>query len=85
MENSLPKYNSQIGALQIRKIRYDSDGSAMIHPIEKEYASFYIDAGLIRQHSPRVGGYYIIYQDGHKSYLPMELFESNYMLIKQSS
>ena len=36
------------------------------------------DAPYIQKHSPFIGGYYIVYPDGYKSFSPAEAFESGY-------
>ena len=30
------------------------------------------------KHSPQVGGYYVVYKDGYKSYSPAQAFEEGY-------
>ena len=33
------------------------------------------------KHNPQVGGYYVVYQDGYKSFSPAEAFEDGYTRI----
>ena len=86
----MPKYNchKQVWALKIAGIERDSekakaenretDGSAMIIPEEDGFAPFKVDANYLRKHSPEVGGYFVVYKDGYKSYSPAQAFEEGY-------
>jgi hypothetical protein len=62
----------------------ETDGSAMLHPAEEGFAPFKVSADYIRKHNPQVGGYYIAYTDGYRSYSPAEAFEAGYTRIEQS-
>jgi hypothetical protein len=89
----MPRYRShkEVWALKIAAIEYDlnkatqehraSDGSAIITPLEPGYAPFKVDADYMRKHEPKVGGYYIVYPDGYKSWSPAEAFEDGYTRI----
>ena len=46
------------------------------------YAPFKVDHSYIRKHNPQIGGYYVVYEDGYKSFSPAEVFESGYTLIE---
>jgi len=37
-----------------------------------------VDGQYLRQHRPEVGGYYVVYKDGYKSYSPAKAFEEGY-------
>ena len=89
----MPKYkcHKEVHALKIADIVRDSenarlenretDGSAMINPVEDGYAPFRVSAGYLHKHNPQVGGYYVVYEDGYKSYSPAQAFESGYTLL----
>jgi hypothetical protein len=86
----MPKYQSikQVWALQIKEIVFDhdlaeeenrdTDGSAIITPKEDGYAPFKVDYAYCRKHEPKVGGYYVVYEDGYKSFSPADAFEGGY-------
>ena len=87
----MPKYlcHKEVWALKIKSILKDSDvakldgnretdGSAMITPEEKEYAPFRVDHEYMRKHNPQPGGYYVVYEDGYKSFSPTGAFEGGY-------
>ena len=94
-ENSrvMPKYKCHkvVWALKIAKIEaraMDGDptsvaeqGGATITPVEEGYASFEVDREYMEKHNPHVGGYYVVYKDGHESFSPAEAFESGYTRI----
>ena len=83
----MPKYRShkEVWALKIKSIVLDSDlaketdretdGSATITPEEDGYAPFKVDFAYVRKHNPVVGGYYVVYKDGYKSFSPADAFE----------
>jgi len=86
----MPRYecHKQVWALKIKAIVRDSDkareeqretdGSAMITPEENGYAPFKVDAAYMHKHKPEVGGYYVVYADGYKSFSPTKAFEDGY-------
>lgn len=53
---------------------------AMITPEEKGYAPFGVTLEYLHKHQPEVGGYYVVYADGYKSYSPAKAFEEGYTL-----
>lgn len=92
VQREMPKYKcyKEVWALKIKAIvrnnedkpNEETDGSAMITPEESGYAPFKVDAGYMQKHQPKVGGYYVVYKDGYKSFSPAETFETGYELIK---
>ena len=95
VEREMPKYQSHkiVHALKIKDIVFDcelastenreTDGSAMITPEEKLFASFKVDREFVRrlpQNHPNeiVGGYYVVYEDGYESWSPAKAFEDGY-------
>lgn len=88
----LPKYKcyKEVWALKIKAIDRDNpgenqetDGSAMITPEDSRYAAFKVDHAYMSKHKPEVGGYYVSYKDGYKSYSPAKAFEEGYTLIEK--
>lgn len=90
----MPQYQShkKVWALKIASLSYDkdaaiadgnreTDGSAVITPAEAGYAPFIVNADYVKRHVPKVGGYYVQYEDGYVSYSPAEPFESGYTRI----
>ena len=86
----MPKYkcHKNVWALKIDGIEFDRDkakaedretnGSATITPADDGYAPFTVDSDYVRKHKPEVGGYYVVYEDGYKSFSPAGAFESGY-------
>jgi hypothetical protein len=86
----MPKYvcHKEVWALKIKDIKFDgegenreTDGSAMITPEEIGYAPFKVDYTFIKKHTPQVGGYYVVYKDGYKSFSPAVAFEEGYTKV----
>ena len=79
----MPRYRShkEVWALKIADIQHDHEGST-ITPTNKEYAPFRVDTAYVDKHRPRIGGYYVVYADGYKSWSPPEAFEEGYTLIE---
>lgn len=38
----------------------------------------------MRKHKPEVGGYYVVYKDGYKSFSPAAAFDEGYTLIAET-
>ena len=88
----LYKCHKEVRALKIKSIELDAniaakegretDGSAIIYPVEKLYVPFRVGQEYRKRHNPEVGGYYVVYEDGYKSFSPAEAFEEGYTLIE---
>lgn len=79
----LPKYKcfKEVWALKIHDINILPDGGAMIMPAEKNWGPFKVEAEYVGKHNPLIGGYYVVYEDGYKSYSPAKAFEEGYQKI----
>jgi hypothetical protein len=60
---------------------YGLTEAAIITPEDSGYAPFPVDAAYVRKHKPEVGGYYVVYKDGYKSFSPAEAFEEGYSRV----
>ena len=87
----MPLYNchKQVHALKIANLEpsagnrpagptEETDGGLIITPEDDGYAPFKVDHGYVQRHKPEVGGYYVVYKDGYKSYSPAKAFEEGY-------
>lgn len=87
----VPRYQShkKVWAHKIKEIDTDmpiAEGeeqarSVMITPCEEGYAPFNVSFEYFLKHNPKVGGYYVVYEGGYKSYSPPGPFESGYTKI----
>ena len=84
----MPKYkcHKEVHAFKIKAIDdapggEESPGGKMITPEEERYSPFYVDGAYIEKHKPVVGGYYVVDEDGYKSFSPAEVFEKGYVKI----
>lgn len=87
----MPRYqcHKKVWALKIKNILCDSDadlahpgrdpdGSILITPEDEGYAPFRVDFAYRSKHSPKAGGYFVVYDDGYQSYSPADAFEGGY-------
>ena len=85
----MPKYKShkEVWALKIKEIidprnpNEESDGSRIIVPEEEGYGEVRVDRLYMNKHDPKIGGYYVVYKDGYKSFSPADAFEDGYTII----
>ena len=90
-QTELPRWKcfKVVHALKIAKVQpsgsddpnTDTDSGAMLTPVEKGYAPFYVDGDYMEKHKPQAGGYYVAYEDGYKSFSPAQAFEDGYKPI----
>ena len=80
----MPKYvcHKKVWAIKIEAIEFEAnsaeDGTAIIRPSDDGYAPFVVSREYMDKHKPEVGGYYVVYADGYKSFSPASAFESGY-------
>lgn len=82
----LPSYKSHkiVYALKIKVVNVE-DGMIGIVPEDDRYAEFQVDSAYYDKHKPQAGGYYVVYEDGYKSWSPAEAFENGYTKIDVAS
>ena len=86
VSREMPRYqcHKRVWALKIADLRStaspneESDGSLLVVPAEDGYGPFKVDYQYVSKHKPQVGGYYVVYSDGYKSFSPADAFESGY-------
>ena len=84
----LPRYtcHKEVWALKIAGIEYVQDEqdtvTATITPTDARYGAFSVSEAYINKHKPEVGGYYVVYADGYKSFSPAKAFEAGYTLVE---
>lgn len=78
----MPRYKShkQVWALKIAAWEPTPDGG-IITPAEPGYGPVAVDAAYVERHRPQVGGYYVVYDDGYKSWSPAAAFEAGYSAV----
>ena len=91
------KCHKHVWALKIKDVIFDidiaqeerreTDGSAMLVLEKDEYKPIKVDAAYLRKHKGDmdggnlIGGYYVLYADGYKSWSPAKAFEEGYTEI----
>ena len=95
ISRGMPEYichKKNVYALQIAKIEYDidkaekegreTDGSAVITPVEQGYMLFKVDHDYLRKHKPEVGGCFVVHDDGSESFISEKSFKDEYTALK---
>lgn len=59
---------------------FDAPG-AIITPADEGYAPFGVSEEYVTKHNPQSGGYFVVYEDGYKSFSPAKAFEEGYTRI----
>jgi len=84
VSREMPKYqcHKQVWALKIKAIGEGSSNSefAILQFEEAGYGPLPVSADWHFKHKPEPGGFYVVYEDGYKSYSPASAFESGYSL-----
>ena len=89
MMAKVPAYRSHkvVAAVKIKELEHQEDGGALLWPeLPKDFfamAAFSVSPEWMTKHEARVGGYYVFYEDGYRSYSPAEAFENGYTRIEQ--
>lgn len=76
----LPRYQcfKIVRAVKIGRIEIQYDKSAILIPEDTAFDAFVVSADYVARARPKEGGYYVVYEDGYKSYSPRHAFESGY-------
>lgn len=88
-QREMPRYqcHKQVWALKIKAIkqapadqeRAHKGGDWYLIPEDDGYGPVLVGHDeYILKHNPQVGGYYVVYEDGYKSFSPAAAFESGY-------
>lgn len=82
----MPKYqcHKQVWALKIKEMWPNPETAAggwTLHFEDENYAPIFMNYTWCNKHQPKEGGYYVVYEDGYKSFSPAEAFESGYTRI----
>lgn len=82
-DRELPRYqcHKKVSALKIAGLQPVVGGAAIITPAEAGYAQFSVDHEYVEKHKPQIGGFYVVYDDGYRSYSPAQAFEEGYTRI----
>lgn len=62
------------------RAEHSNPGVVMV-PADQRYARFTLPVEYLQKHNPVAGGYYVVYDDGYKSFSPAAAFEEGYALI----
>ncbi len=78
----MPRYqcHKKVWALKIKDICVAGDNWLLWFE-EEEFSPIQVSCAWRDKHNPQVGGYYVVYEDGYKSFSPADAFESGYTRI----
>lgn len=81
----MPKYqcHKKVWALKIKEIQDDKATQPTLAFHEVGYAPISVDWDWYYKHKPEAGGYYVVYEDGYKSFSPEKVFEEGYSIAAQ--
>ncbi len=79
----MPRYrcHKEVWALKIKAFEIGKTGSGTITPYEAGYGPVSVSREWAEKHQPIPGGYYVVYEDGYKSFSPAKAFEGGYIRI----
>lgn len=70
----------------------DEFGACLFYGVGREsesgyvrYLSVTVSEDYVKKHQPKVGGYYVRYEDGYESFSPAEAFEGGYKKIHEGT
>lgn len=89
----MPKYkcHKKVWALKIAKVvpsskagkDYLKPHTGTLIPEDNRYGPIEVSEEYMTKHAPKAGGYYVVYEDGYKSFSPALAFESGYALVQE--
>jgi hypothetical protein len=89
--SAMPLYrcHKEVWALKIKSIRQapseqeavNPGGDWYLVPEDEGFAPLLVGHDYYTKHRPAVGGYYVVYDDGYKSFSPAKPFEQGYTRI----
>jgi hypothetical protein len=88
----MPRYHchKEVWALKIKAILNPNEGIPSEDNGERiltfsddgaEAAAFLVSPDYMAKHNPEIGGYYVVYKDGYKSFSPAAAFEEGYTRV----
>ena len=82
-EREMPKYvcHKEVHALKIESLYTSGHGHIMMVPALDGFATIRLDPEYVNKHGPQAGGYYVVYEDGYKSFSPAKAFEDGYTAV----
>lgn len=79
----MPKYKfyKEVHALKIKLVSLTDDGSGLITPDDERFAEFKVNKSFMDDQNPAIGGYYVVYGGGYKSFSSADVFERSYEIL----
>jgi len=77
----MPRYqcHKKVWALKIAAIEFEDNGDARVAPADAGFATFEVEYYRVKFKGSEADlGYYVVYDDGYKSWSPTVAFETGY-------
>jgi hypothetical protein len=68
--------------LDTKDTESDPIPGGIITPADHGFGAFFVSKEFMDKHNPQVGGYYVVYKDGYKSFSPAQAFEEGYTRVR---
>ena len=83
-ELKMPKYvcHKEVHALKISQVDLMRDGGSGRLHVKVPFDPIAVSIDYMNRHKPKVGGYYVVYEDGYESFSPAKAFGEGYTEIK---
>jgi hypothetical protein len=78
----LPRYlcHKVVQAMKFNEMEF-RDGGALLRPEDATLIPVQVDQAFLDKHKPQAPGYFVVYEDGYKSFSPVATFEAGYTLL----
>ncbi len=82
-DTPMPQYqcHKKVWALKILGVTLPTASGGGRLDVEAPYSPIEVDGKYMRKHTPEVGGYFVVYEDGYQSFSPAQAFEAGYTRI----
>ncbi len=79
----MPRYRShkRVWALQIKSLDFVNERGTRLSFEEEGYAPIIAPLEMFSRYQPEPGDYYVVYDDGYKSFSPKKAFQEGYARI----
>lgn len=82
----LPKYvcHKEVRAARIIDVRLDAAPESVLTLLlpDDSRVRVVVDREYMQKHKPQLGGYFVQYDDGYRSFSPCQPFEAGYTLVQ---
>jgi len=74
------KCHKEVQAFKIKTLFKYTNGEGWLSPNNDSSDIISVTKEYMQKHKPKIGGYYVVYEDGYQSFSPAKAFEDGYTL-----